>query len=414
MTSPVPLARAAAAGALDTMRLLVERGARPADVGHAALVDAATSGCLPCVELIARNLPPFELGRALGQFVHLRGDSSMAALLQVRGVLPVAPAAATPTGFVLGNSLRVAVRRSLSALQRPLVPPHDCGPCDADVVAAMAIASVRAAGLRVDDVQVSRQRTDLVARARRWPLEGLDGLVASDAPLGAAALLVRLQAHGYASDPMTDSLARSVHLAQTFDGRWRARGSCSSQSPCGNDAAATALSIRALRLYGIEAFRAEFDASIALGADWLAQSPASTDEERALRLLGLAWAGVRRDAMRAAMRDLAAHQREDGGWSDDLDGMTSAYATGLALAALHEAGMRTADGVSRRGVDYLLKTQLSDGSWHARSRWPFVTAACRFPHGRDADLSLAATGWATLALAAALPSDETPTARRWE
>ena len=44
--------------------------------------------------------------------------------------------------------------------------------------------------------------------------------------------------------------------------------------------------------------------------------------------------------------------------------MTSdAYATGEALVALEQAGFGLSDPAFRRGVEFLLRTQLQDGSW---------------------------------------------------
>jgi hypothetical protein len=106
------------------------------------------------------------------------------------------------------------------------------------------------------------------------------------------------------------------------------------------------------------------------------------------------------------VRELVRSQREDGGWGQ-TDAMDSdAYATGSALVALHQAGgLPTGDPVYQRGVAYLLKTQRDDGSWlvHTRSK-PFQTYyESGFPHGKDQFISMAASAWATAALALACP-----------
>jgi hypothetical protein len=77
-----------------------------------------------------------------------------------------------------------------------------------------------------------------------------------------------------------------------------------------------------------------------------------------------------------------------------------AYATGQTLHALHVSGMPATDPVYRRGADFLLRTQLEDGTWFVRSRafgfQPF--AEFGFPHGRSQFISAAATSWAVMAL----------------
>src|SRR5205814_7006904 len=98
---------------------------------------------------------------------------------------------------------------------------------------------------------------------------------------------------------------------------------------------------------------------------------------------------------------------DDGGWAQ-LDGgeppaalASDAYATGSALVAIHEAGDIAASEASyQRGLQFLLKAQLDDGSWHITSRskpfQPYYESG--FPHGKDQFISCAATGWATWAM----------------
>jgi squalene cyclase len=87
--------------------------------------------------------------------------------------------------------------------------------------------------------------------------------------------------------------------------------------------------------------------------------------------------------------------------------MTSdAYATGTALVALHRTGsFRTEDPTYQRGLQWLLKAQLSDGSWHVVSRAkPFQKYfESGYPHGKDQFISITAACWATTALALAWP-----------
>ena len=105
--------------------------------------------------------------------------------------------------------------------------------------------------------------------------------------------------------------------------------------------------------------------------------------------------------IRQEAKSLAALQRADGGWSQLPALATDAYATGEAVFALGSAGrMTVGDPVFRKGVDYLLRTQASDGSWHVKSRsiWlqPYLDSG--FPYGQDQFISTAGTAWATMAL----------------
>jgi hypothetical protein len=80
-----------------------------------------------------------------------------------------------------------------------------------------------------------------------------------------------------------------------------------------------------------------------------------------------------------------------------------AYATGEALVALQGSGLTAIDPVVRRGIEFLLRSQLPDGSWYVASRSVPIQAYFEsgFPHGADQWISAAATAWAVTALAPA-------------
>lgn len=158
----------------------------------------------------------------------------------------------------------------------------------------------------------------------------------------------------------------------------------------------TALSVRSLKLYGDQP-----ESQIAAARQWLETARPQTNEDIAMRLLGLAWADADVPYLYDAAQALIAAQRPDGGWAQLSNLSTDAYATGQALVALAVSGqISTSDPVYRRGIDYLLRTQLADGSWLVRSRvFPFqVYRDAGFPHGKDQCISAAGTGWAVMAL----------------
>ena len=71
----------------------------------------------------------------------------------------------------------------------------------------------------------------------------------------------------------------------------------------------------------------------------------------------------------------------------------------------HHLAAAIVRGAKERGVKFLLSTQRADGSWYVRSRavkfQPFFEGG--FPYGHDQWISSMATGWATAALAHAVP-----------
>jgi squalene cyclase len=105
-------------------------------------------------------------------------------------------------------------------------------------------------------------------------------------------------------------------------------------------------------------------------------------------------------------------QRPDGGWAQNANLASDAYATGESLYALRESGaLMVSDDVYQRGVRFLLDTQFEDGSWYVRNRAPKFQPYFQsgFPYDHDQWISSTATAWATVALA---PAAKVQTAAR--
>jgi Squalene-hopene cyclase C-terminal domain len=123
-----------------------------------------------------------------------------------------------------------------------------------------------------------------------------------------------------------------------------------------------------------------------------------------MQFLGLRWAGRDVSRLQDHLRNLISLQRADGGWSQTPGLASDAYATGQVLFTLHELGVSVNDKAYRRGVEYLLRTKLNDGSWHVASRavkfQPYFQSG--FPHDHDQWISAAGTAWAAMGLAYAV------------
>jgi len=180
------------------------------------------------------------------------------------------------------------------------------------------------------------------------------------------------------------------------------------------DYQAAALSIYSLRQYGPEGDKASTGAVIANAVRWLEQAKPSTTQDRAFHLLGLAWGNGSPAVIKTAARALAASQRADGGWSQLPEMTSDSYATGEALYALNTAAnVAPSSGVYQKGVQYLLRTQAPDGTWHVvtRSIWLQPHFESGFPYGRDQFISAAGTAWAVMALAPAAQTQRLITSR---
>lgn len=199
---------------------------------------------------------------------------------------------------------------------------------------------------------------------------------------------------------LTDAMVRYLMALQAPDGSWNTPESRRPPMNSGKFQTA-ALAIYAIKNYAPDTEKLNCEKAIARSVAWLEKTAPATNQDHAFRLLGLAWGGASAAVIHQEAQTLAARQRADGGWSQ-LPAMDSdAYATGEAVFALGYAGIMTVnDPVFRKGVDYLLSTQASDGSWHVKSRsiWlqPYLDSG--FPYGQDQFISTAGTGWATLAL----------------
>jgi hypothetical protein len=220
---------------------------------------------------------------------------------------------------------------------------------------------------------------------------------------GYAALALSLA--GYAPNSITDVVAVHVAGQQRAAGNWHV-GDISRAPIQESDLARTARSIRLLQVYGPPARKPEFDVRIARARNWLAKATPVTDDDAAMQMVGLHWAGA---TVTSQAKALAARQRADGGWGQNSNLESDAFATGETLWALRECGTLTAsDPAYRRGVDFLLNTQWPDGSWYVRSRaakiQPYFQSG--FPFEHDQWISSAATAWAVMALAPSIEKEK--------
>ncbi|HUP02611.1 MAG TPA: ankyrin repeat domain-containing protein, partial [Bryobacteraceae bacterium] len=372
---------------LDVVKLLVERGADinardthklSGDAGLTVLDMASRHGQTPVTAYLAK----------LGA----KTSETRAPVLKARSE----------------NTIRAAIQGSLPLIQRAdanFIPKAACVSCHNNSFAAMAVSAARRSGFRVDETTAAQQ-----VKANVMGLEKLRDLLHQGnmagvgdffAPSILGYILIGLDAEHYQADLNTDAVAMFLKSRQSPDGEWNYAAADARPPICSDYIAQTALAMRALQLYAPKADRAAYDRAIQLAASWLATAQSTDNEDRSSRLMGLAWANLDQDATRKAMRELLSKQHADGGWSD-LDTMeSSVFATGKSLYALQIAGLPHSDAAYERAVQFLLKTQLEDGSWYVKTRalalQPFFDSG--FPHGYDQFISAAATNWATYALA---------------
>ncbi|MDT7603205.1 MAG: hypothetical protein QOF61_1202 [Acidobacteriota bacterium] len=308
-------------------------------------------------------------------------------------------------------AVRVAINKSLPLLQASsstFLKNAGCTSCHAQSLGALTFALARERGFKVDERIVQEANE---ANLKRWTTSrerALQGIEMSAQIEGSYALLA-LAANHYPRSKTTDALVHHLAGKQAPDGRWR---SASYRPPLEySDFTATALTLRGLQQFAPAGRAKEMDERIKLARNWLLNAAPASNEDRVFRLMGLRWSAAGEPSIKQAADELLARQRADGGWAQ-LDTLESdAYATGQALFALHQVtGLSTSSPAYRRGVNFLLRTQLSDGSWLVKSRsFPVIPPVeSGFPHGKNQFISAAGSSWATMALVLTLK----PTAQR--
>jgi Prenyltransferase and squalene oxidase repeat len=299
--------------------------------------------------------------------------------------------------------VKVAAEKSLALLQEcgpKFFAQSGCVACHQQSVTSLAVAEARQRGLKVDEKTAREQVhvTALFANSYREKfLERADQPLSSPPSVGYITL--GLAAENYPPDEITDALIIEMAGRQQTDGSWT---SFSHRPPLEySRIASTALAIRAMQLYGPPGLKSPFDERSERASQWLLATEPSSNHDQAFRLLGLHWAGADKKWIEAQADALLKTQRAEGGWSQHPTMESDAFATGLTLYALHVGGdVASSHKAYQRGVAYLLKTQLDDGSWHVKTRsFPFQTYfESGFPHGPDQWISAHATGFATVAL----------------
>jgi ankyrin repeat protein len=439
------------------MRLLLDAGADPdaqTDEGRTPLLIASgTAGAAPAVRLLleyggdataargdatvlreaarVNDAVTFELllhagvspASAPSRFVRTFCPKC-AELIRIGGLLPKQPpesnaaatapiydpgrlAVPTPLGAtpVTRQSLRVAVERSLPLLHdvsESFVRQTGCASCHHNSLVSLASAAARSHGYAAPPASETAAAAFMPPYLESWRERALQNISIAGGPDTVSYLLVGMAADGYPADLSSDAQAIALARRQEADGHWAIQ---TLRPPIeSNDIEVTAMSLRAIQLFAPPTRRAEFGKAVDRARAWLTGAVPMDTEQLAFKLLGLAWAGAPKTVIADAARELAAAQREDGGWSQRERGGSDAYATGEALVALRESGAAAAtDTAFRRGLAFLLSTQFEDGTWFVESHSVPIQAYfdSGFPFGVNQWISAAATAWATWALSLA-------------
>lgn len=280
---------------------------------------------------------------------------------------------------------------------------RSCFACHNQTMPALALVAAKSRGVEVperffaDQVQHITTFLDSNKEALRTGKS-----IGGQATTAGYALLT-LELGGYKSDDTTAAIAQYLLKFQADRDYWRPTADRPPSE--GSPFTTTYVAIRGLRVWGAKADEEPIRKRIERARAWLTRTAAKETEEHVFRLLAMKEAGASERDIAAASWDLLSTQRPDGGWGQ-LDSLASdAYATGSVLYALHHAaGLKVDSPTYRAGVAFLLKTQASDGTWRVKSRSRPIQQFYEsgFPYGKDQFISIAASAWATAALADAI------------
>jgi ankyrin repeat protein len=413
----------------DIGRLLVERGANVNAIGKRIVSFRNDPGFTPLMyaAMSERNDPALvqllierganvnartASGETALSLAQQRGGTRIVAALRAAGAEPSAREAETrkassfwsreqidkPDPAVIRKSVEAGLALVLdSGAKFTEATANRCFSCHQQSQPALALGLAKQKHFAFDATVTAEQLNATLRTAKRRK----GGAMEEPLPVPgiAAWFLIGLHAAGHPSDGLTDAYAYSLARSQAREGRWATKAA---RAPMDySDVTSTALSIRALQLYAPPTMKKNFEQRIERGARWLrAYNPGST-EERALQILGLRWAGSGSSQLTALTQLLLKEQRDDGGWAQLSTLPSDGYATGLVLYSLNQGGgLSPSHPAYQRGTKFLLKEQLSDGSWFVPTRASPVQVGIDdiFSHGRHQWISSAATSWSTMAL----------------
>jgi len=267
------------------------------------------------------------------------------------------------------DAIKAAIVKPLPLLENgarvSMEKRKQCFTCHNQGLPVLALTTAKVRGFTIDAENLRQQvqfTADFLAKNRSKYLEGRGQGGEADT---AGYALWALENGGWEPDSTTAAVAEYLLLFQKDLEHWRP----SSRRPPTEQSLFTSshVALRGLKTFGTSEQRERIEQRFEQVRRWLLKTPAQDTEDRVSRLRALDVVSAPSEEIRRAAQELLQTQRDDGGWAQLANMESDAYATGTALFALHQAGgLATDDPAYRKGLRYLLSTQLEDGSWHVR------------------------------------------------
>lgn len=307
------------------------------------------------------------------------------------------------------SPIRAAIERAIPQLEQGAAGSareRECYTCHSQGLPVLALTAAAERGFAIDPTLLQQQLEHTWKHLERGRANYSQGKGQGGQAMTAGYALWTLEAGHWPRDSVTQAVAHYLIDRHRERKHWAGGGQRPPSS--GSSFTATYVALRGLSYYGEEPQQADIEQRRSQATEWLLNTTPKDTEDRVFRLRTLAYIAVPARVREEAVQDLLDLQTSNGGWGQAQDMAADAYATGSVLTALHEvAGLSLDHPAYARGIHYLLDSQLPDGTWHVPTRAKPIQEYFEsdFPHGDDQFISIAATGWAALALLQALPQE---------
>jgi len=347
--------------------------------------------------------------------IHARRNVSTAAPLLIAALAGYFTFGFPATLFAASPDLRLddikaAVTKSIALVEKSAAQYREqrqCFSCHHQALPVLMLTEARRRGFDIDEQNFEQQLDHTAAHLKRGQENYQSGQGQGGKADTAGWALWTLETGARKPDETTASVAHFLLEWQVDHDHWRA---ASNRPPTEASAFTTTyVAVRGLAHFGTSEQQDQITKRRKSALKWLLTAEPKDTEDRVFRLRSLDYLGAESYVIEAAAKDLIAWQADDGAWAQTAELASDAYATGTALVVLHEAGgLAVSDPIYRKGIDYLLRMRLDDGSWRVATRSKPIQEYFEsgFPHEKDQFISVSATCWATTALLLACPSPE--------
>jgi ankyrin repeat protein len=305
------------------------------------------------------------------------------------------------------DQIRKAAEKAVALLQASQKNwKQNCSSCHQQALPSLAYQAARERGIAVNETLA--HAADVQGYAFFADLDrAVQFTHIIDPAMSESLQLLGAFAAGVRPSLSTALYARMIASHQKPDGHWDTLDARPPQSYSNVSATATALG--AMQIYSHPSQTADVKACTERARQWLAGVHPRDTEESTMQILGLFESGAPKKQIGTLAAALLAAQQADGGWRAVPTRASDAYSTGEALVVLHQTGAVTIDNPAwQNGLQFLLRTQAADGSWHVVSRLeppapvspPYFETG--YPYGHDQFISAMGASWAIRALADAL------------